>query len=670
MERIALDAPEAPPSGRPTASIDLESLVHHRERVDVSLQLEHVHHRFQALAVEYLPVTRGDRVIGLCGRGQIGFYMGSRYGFAIFSKDSVETVMVPRPVIVRPDTPLHEVLERALRRVGDEFREDVILVDAAGALIGLIKVESLAQVQSRLVTEQMEALQAQHAMLRAQNLELFHANNAARQSHGLYTGLFASHTLGVALLDEASHLIECNDRLAALLGVAAPFRDAGPVAAWVVDADRPRFLDLLRAQPAGQAEGAETEFRFDIPRRGTRLIRVSAGWIKETGQICACFDDVTEQRALEQKMLRQEKQKLLDTLVGGIAHELNNKMAPILGFAELLRLEHNPQSSEYISLIANSVREAARIVRQLLELSKPTANAPRVMDLRTVAIETLAILKFQLMQTGCAVRSLLPAHPVPVLADAAQLKQVALNLAINALHAMEGRPSPTLTFEVQAGSTGAELVVADNGCGIKPEHLSRIFDPFFTTKGPERGTGLGLSVCFSIIRQYGGDIRAENLPEGGARFTVTLRLESGLALEPEREGTRHPFGSPPGGRVLVVEDELVIRRLLREILTSRMDCNVVMVNDAAEALATLARGEPFNLILSDIRMPKMNGLDFYRQVRADYPHLANRFAFVTGHVGERQLTAEISEWNVPVISKPFTFDRLAEVCVPILQTPL
>src|SRR5208283_2215073 len=135
----------------------------------------------------------------------------------------------------------------------------------------------------------------------------------------------------------------------------------------------------------GSAAPANHEFTFNIPGRGTRIVRCSMGWIRETGQICACLDDLTEQRALEQNLLRQEKQRLLDTLVGGIAHELNNKLAPIMGFTELLREETSAEAQEHIELIIKSVEEAARIIRQLLELSKPASHSIQPMDLRTVA---------------------------------------------------------------------------------------------------------------------------------------------------------------------------------------------------------------------------------------------------------------------------------------------
>jgi two-component system NtrC family sensor kinase len=661
--------PSAGPSELETDSIDLESLILHREAVDVGMHLEQVQQKFRQTAVDYFAVERNGRLIGLCSRSQVGFVMASRFGFAIYSEDCIGTLMVARPLIIEKGTPIREVLQRALLRDGDEFKEDVVLVDGDMRLLGLIKVEVLAQLQSRLVNEQLNELQRQHETLRQQNLELFRANSAARQSQGLYLGLFASHTLGVVLLDRHGGIHEHNGRLADLLDIGSSTMAAGSLTEWIAEDERGSFLALIEAHALGSAAPANHEFTFNIPRLGTRIFRCSMGWIKETGQICACLDDVTDQRELERKLLRQEKQTLLDTLVGGIAHELNNKLAPISGFSELLRMEANDADSAYLNLIIKSVDEAARIIRQLLELSRPVSHAMAPLDLRAIAEETLTILRFQLRETGCSVHTHLPANPVLVLGDTGQLKQVILNLMLNALHAMEGRPTRDLTVEVRAKGRDAELFVSDSGCGIEAKNLSRIFDPFFTTKGPEKGTGLGLSVCFGIIRQHGGDIRVESELGVGTRFTVTLRLEPADSLRCIQESPASTFrmaSAKVGTRVLIVEDEIVLRRLLQEILGAKFGCSVEVASNGLEGVEAMKRGH-FDLVIADIRMPVMSGAEFYLHLRELHPELADKFIFITGHAGDKEMEQKIARWNVPVIAKPFTLARLAEACMPFLQ---
>ena len=648
----------------------LESLVHHSSSVEAATSLEAVQAAFRLRRVEYLAVVRDGRVVGLCSRGQLGFVMSSRFGFAIYSQHPIETMMVANPLIITRDTPVRTALDGALGRKGDDFREDVVLVDEARRLIGLIKIETLAHLQSRLVAEQLEELRAQHERLRRQNLDLFRANHAARQSQGLYLGLFASHILGVALLDREGRIREHNQRLAELLNGGDDPPAIASLTAWVAEKERPAFLALLEAQAGGAAAPATHEFTLHVAGRGARIFRCSTGWIRETGEICACLDDVTEQRALERNVLRQEKQIVLDTLVGGIAHELNNKLTPVQGFAELMGQDADERRRGYVEPIIRSVAEASRIVRQLLELSKPAVQATELVDFRTVVEAALLMLKFQVREANCEVRTVLPAEAVWVHADVGQLKQVMLNLVINALHAMAGAPERRLTVEIHGDEQTARLIVADTGCGIQPENVDRIFDPFFTTKGPEHGTGLGLSICYSIVRQHRGEIDVETQPGAGARFVVALPREAAPApvVQPAA-GDAAPAapdrGLARGARVLVAEDEVVLQRLLQEVLTTQFGCRTDVVSNGVEALAAIERTE-YALILSDIRMPVMQGIEFYLRLRDVRPELARRFVFVTGHPGDQRLEAEIAQWNVPVVAKPFKLTRLAEACGPFL----
>ena len=658
--------PSPVPADLEAEAISLESLVHNRYSVEASSSLEVVHRVFQQRRVEFLAVIKNGRVIGMCARGHLGFVMSSRFGFALYSQRTIETLMVAQPLIVKLGTAVRTVLDRALVREGEEFHEDVVLISAEGALVGLIKVETLAHLQSRLVQEQLAQLRQQHETLRRQNLELFQTTHAARQSTGLYLSLVRSHALGIALLDRHGNIHERNARLAELLNCGVEPVGLQSLTTWIAERERETFLTVLEAQ-ASDAAPSTREFTLNVPERGPRIFRISTGWVRETGQICACLEDVTEQRALERNALRQEKQVLLDTLVGGIAHELNNKLTPVQGFSELLSLEAGPGAPNYAPLISQSVAEAARIIRQLLELSRPATHVAQLLDLRSVIEESLVMLRFQLRESGCRLRTALPAEPVYVSADASQLKQVALNLIINALHAMEGKPAPELTIEVTVSADRAQFLVKDTGCGISAENLERIFDPFFTTKGPERGTGLGLSICFSLVRQHGGEIAVVSEPGAGATFTVSLPLQASAVLfvAPTPEETP-PEELPRGARVLVVEDEAVVRHLMQEVLCTRLGCQVDAAANGREALACIEQ-HTYSLILSDIRMPELDGPGLYLQLRDSRPELAQRLIFVTGHPGEKGLESEIAQWRVPVLAKPFSLARLTEVCRPYLQ---
>lgn len=664
--------PSSSPATLRAEATSLPSLVHHRASLEADTELESALAAFRAHAVDYMAVVANGRVIGLCSRGQIGFIMGSRFGFALYSNSAVQAAMVPEPFIVRADAPVRDVLDRALARRGERFTQDVVLVDADDGLIGLIKAETLAQLQSQLVAEQLDALRAQHDTLRQQNLELFRAIHAARQSKGLYLGLFEGHALGVALLDVEGGIHEHNRRLVELLGLNDAPASLVSLVAWVDEKERATFLELLRSHAGGQAGSSTCELTLNVPGRGARLFRCSTGWIAETGQVCACLDDITDQRLLERKLLRQEKQTLLDTLVGGIAHELNNKLTPVHGFAELLTFDAGDERQVFARYIQSCVSDASHIIRQLLQLSKPSAPTMQAVDLRTLLEETLVMLRFQVRAARCDVRSLVPPDPVWVLGDAAQLKQVVLNLVLNALQSFEGRGESLLSVGVAAAGGMASLIVSDNGCGIPPENLGRIFDPFFTTKGPERGTGLGLSICYSIVRQHGGEIAVESRFGRGTTFTVKLpREQVALFRETVCEESRVPVAppepSPSGrGRVLIVEDDEVVRMLLQEMLRRHFGCEVDLATNGCEALAALER-QPYELVLSDVQMHEMNGTELFARARERWPEIAEKFVFITGYPGGPHLETQIAQWKVPVIAKPFTFPKLAGVCGPILN---
>jgi PAS domain S-box-containing protein len=564
------------------------------------------------------------------------------------------------------------VLDRSLARHANEFQEDVVLVDEDRDLLGLIPVDSLACLQTRLVGEQLDELRLQHRTLQRQNMDLFQANHALRQAQGLYRGLFESNTLGIALVDPSGTIQAHNRRLAELLNLDGEKVAITSFAEWMHEHDRVPFSLVLsgHAREASGSGPATREYALQVAGRGARLFRFTTGWIQETGQVCACIDDITEQRSLEQSVVRQEKQRLLDTLVGGIAHELNNKLTPVLGFAGLLESKAENDTRQYASLIGNSTQEACRIIRQLLQLSKPDSGRPQRIDLGVVVEEALLMLKFQVRECRCDLQVDRPQVPVVVLADPAQVKQVVINLVLNALQAIKPGRSPKILITVGQGPGGAFLSVADNGTGIAPENVDRIFDPFFTTKSPDCGSGLGLSICFSIARQYGGDISVENRPGAGATFTLALPRELG-AVEPPDDAL--PSVDTGGfrarkARVLVAEDEAVVRLLLQEMLRSNLGCHVDMAPNGAEALA-LAEKSDYDLVISDIRMPVMAGTELYLRLREKHPKLARRFTFITGHPGEKSLRREIAQWNVPVLAKPFTLARLVEVCRPLLPLP-
>ena len=648
----------------------MELLVHHKMCCAHDLPLEEVHQMFRETSADYIALERDGRVTGVCSRARVGFVLGSRFGFALNSRTPAFSAQVAHPLVFTRTTAVRRILERALGRPADEFHEDVLLVDDANRLIGLIPTQALARLQSQLVEEQLGALKEQHETEHRQNLELFQANQALRQTQGLYRALFESNATGVALLDARGHAQGHNRRLSELLGRAPEAVEPFLLADLVCGEERSWFGQWLFELERDRSSIHAREFHFELGGRGRRLMRISVGFIPETGQISACFDDVTEQRMMELHLQKQEKQQMLDTLVGGIAHELNNKLTPVLGFAQLLELEVDERGRSYLGYIGKSVEEAARIIRQLLQLSKPQIGAPEVVNLAAIVGDVVTMLKFQLREAKTAVHTQAPPEPVRVFADPAQLKQVVMNLVINALHAMEAVPHPRLEITINRQGASGWLEVADNGAGIPANIIGRIFDPFFTTKGPDKGSGLGLSICASLVRQQGGELAVTGVEGQGARFSVRLPLAASdaVAATPFARFSRADTLKLAwaGLRVLIVEDEVVVRHFLQEALRTGFGCQVDVALDGVDGLRRAANFD-YALVISDVRMPGLNGPEFYRKLTGLRPTAAGRFVFVTGHDGEHSLGELLACTAVPVMAKPFTMQQLQEVCGPILS---
>jgi signal transduction histidine kinase/CheY-like chemotaxis protein len=386
-------------------------------------------------------------------------------------------------------------------------------------------------------------------------------------------------------------------------------------------------------------------------------------------------DARTERRRAQQgEIVQRAKSELVETLAGGIAHELNNKLMPVVGFAELLIAEADRMGSqrlhEYGETIHASALEAAQIIRQLLQLSKPLVDDQVACDFRDIIQQALTLVRLRLQESGINLTVDLPDYAVTVKVDPGQLKQVFVNLVWNAIDSMEHAETRELTVRLTVAGGMATLSCIDRGHGIPPERLLRIFDPFFTTKEPSRGTGLGLSVCLAIVKQAGGDIRVQSTVGAGTAFHVVVPAQGGAAAAPDVPAARparetQPRQAPRGLRVLVIDDEDPVARVVARALTSKLGCLVECARNGQEALAALQRTD-FALVLSDIRMPSMNGVEFLEWLTAHRPDLLQKTVFMTGDGRSSELNAHIERAGHPVLRKPFTLDALLKMTSGIL----
>jgi len=226
-----------------------------------------------------------------------------------------------------------------------------------------------------------------------------------------------------------------------------------------------------------------------------------------------------------------------------------------------------------------------------------------------------------------------------------------------------------LTISLSTNANTASITVKDTGHGIPPERIGRIFDPFFTTKSHSRGTGLGLSVCYSIVKQHHGEITVESEPGRGAAFRVSFPLAD---LSSQAAGSDHTVqrGAEPPSlpkiRVLVVDDEQFIVGFVQEALRDRLHCQVEWAFNGQQAIE-LAKANAYGLIISDIRMPQVSGVELFDWIRIHRPELSRRFFFITGDAGSNDINARVAQLGVPVLRKPFTLDALVSQSRAMLE---
>lgn len=411
--------------------------------------------------------------------------------------------------------------------------------------------------------------------------------------------------------------------------------------------------------------GAEEEFLGMISTR--QLVSAQSALMQEQFEIVATQQEelsqsLKQQRELERHVVEKEKATLLHTLAGGIAHELNNKLMPMIGYAELLQSEmsdlKNSRLAAYCQTMRDSGFEAARIIRQLLQLSRPSRTERVLCDLRMLVGQSLTLVALRIKETNTTLHLTLPKEPVRILADGAEIKQVLLNLVLNAIDAMEDMPEKILKIVVHTESSRTCLTVSDCGGGIPNENLTQIFDPFFTTKAPNRGTGLGLSVSLSIVKQHGGEISVDSRQGTGTTFQITLPMEhAGISEIPGTQEFSARVSGNSGSSVLVVEDDDFVAGFIGDALKTRCGCNVSRAANGYQATEIL-RTSDFDMIISDVRMPKMNGLEFLEWIRSHRPTLQPRLLFITGDASGTELNAAIQQSGVPTLKKPLSVEAL------------
>ena len=469
----------------------------------------------------------------------------------------------------------------------------------------------------------------------------------------------------VSITDRELRILYTNHAHAQLLGYD---RDAPPTGVRDLlpdDAEREQMQEIYGAlQKERRWTGRMRRRRADgsVILVSANVFAVSDG---ENDYAIAVMRDASTEVAREQHLRRVERLASLGTLIGGVAHELNNPLTAVVGFAHLMLLDERPDDDrETLQTMAREAERAARIVADLRVVARNTqeeAGRERgPVDVNDVLRHVLRVRRYSLETRNIEVREDLADDLEPVTGNRAQLEQVVVNIVVNAEQALDRleRGPRVLTVRSRQQSDSVQLSFGDNGPGIRSDHIERIFDPFFTTKPPGEGTGLGLSLVHSIVTEHGGTMRVDSSDGGGAEFVIELPVAgpSAVASEPA-QGTDLASEPPRSLHVLVVDDEAAIRELLANVLRRRGH-SVLEAREGGEALRLIEDSVlKIDVVVSDIRMPGLDGRQLLEALRQWRPTIARGLVFITGDSAPAPFSMAELGVEVPVLLKPFQIDE-------------
>jgi PAS domain S-box-containing protein len=437
--------------------------------------------------------------------------------------------------------------------------------------------------------------------------------------------------------------------------------------------DRQRMAEALAQRQAEQRTGQPREYRIVRPDGQLRTIEALSIGIDFEGApaVLGFARDVTEQNRIRTQLVEADRLASVGTLAAGVGHEINNPLAYVLLNLqalerELARLVAPDRIADALEMVRNALTGVDRvrtIARDLKSFSRSDPDARGPIDVRRVLESAINMAAHEIRLRARLVTSF--EDVPPVLANEARLGQVFLNLLLNAAQALPERRTDGHEIRVVARQGDDDRVVvevSDTGPGVPEAMLERIFDPYFTTKPPGVGTGLGLSIGRSIVSSLGGTLTVSNAPGGGATFRVELPALRSYHGKPS---TLPPQLRDQASRlrVLIVEDEPALALALERALAEGHDA--LVVPGGREAMSVLARDPSFDVVLCDVMMPGMSGVELYEALREQSPAITERFIFMTGGAHTSRIREFLAETTRPWLEKPFDVRELKQLLAEI-----
>ena len=420
--------------------------------------------------------------------------------------------------------------------------------------------------------------------------------------------------------------------------VTAPVRELHSVADAVGNGDYTRRVQIPSNDELGQLAYAFNHMTKNIRQNHAELQRT-----------------VQTLKATQAQLIQSEKLSAVGEFVAGVAHELNNPLTSVIGFAELLKqVDLHPKHRSYLQYIVKSTERCHKIVQGLLSFARQHPPERVLLNVNEMVGAVLEILAYEMRTSNIAIEREFAQNLPKILGDSHQLQQVILNILNNARQAIEGHcANGRIRISTEANASHVRIIFEDNGPGITAENISKIFDPFFTTKPIGKGTGLGLSLCYGIVREHGGNISAHCLPGRGATFVIELPAQK------RAPGDNNGQDSSPaltlkgeGKRVLVIDDEEWILELVRQIL-QQDGFQVDLANDGETALNHVSGGD-YEILVCDWKMPGLSGTQLYERIARAAPDAARRLLFMTGDVVSDSFQDFLKRHSKTCLSKPFS----------------
>ncbi|HEY2384551.1 MAG TPA: ATP-binding protein [Terriglobia bacterium] len=461
------------------------------------------------------------------------------------------------------------------------------------------------------------------------------ATAVATDSTQLITSLFALIPVPVAIVEQDGRVVLANSAFSDL------------------------FQNIQNVQLLPQHE-------LEVAGRGTYELETVP--LNDHGMKIVYAAEITNEVQLRRQMVHMEKMAAIGRLVSGVAHELNNPLAGILGYAQLLsRCDLDSSARRMVDVILSQAERSGKIVQNFLSLAAKTEPRRAAFDLNDAIRSVMQLRAYRENVENISITTDL-AEDLPCgWGDPHQMEQVILNLVVNAEDAIGDVHRRPGSIHIKTSVEGGHLqmTVVDNGSGIQARDMARIFDPFFTTKDRHRGTGLGLSICAEIVKDHEGELYAWSTYGFGSTFTLELPIRQQAEPEPAPEARTSQGTGLRGKQILVIDDEIHITELIFDVL-ARHGARVDLANSGVEALDHI-KSKSYDVIICDQRMPGVSGQRLYRLAESLNPELRRRFLFVTGDVVSAETKRFFTQAGVQFIRKPFRIHELVDAIEGLLN---